>query len=179
MTLRRITLLLDRSTSMDGTPVGQAGAFIQWTLLSALKANKQLHGQVELGLVAFDCSAEWLVRHADADTFVFPSVMEIAPFGGSSLGAALGLLEEDIRLRGDSEEDLIVLMSDGNFLDDVTEVTERFSEKSKALRISLGVDASFRHSLACFERWPAGGRRAAGEVFGVTAQDLEAWFARV
>jgi uncharacterized protein YegL len=179
MTLRRVTLLLDRSTSMDGTPVGQAGAFIQWTLISLLKANRHLYGQVELGLVAFDCSAEWLVRYSDAETFAFPSVLEIAPFGGSSLGSALGLLEEDIGLRGDSEEDLIMLISDGNFLDDVAEVTERFSEKSKALRISLGVDASFRHALAHFERWPAGGRRAAGEVSGVTAQELEAWFAKI
>lgn len=173
MSLRRVTILLDRSSSMAGAPIGQAGAFIEWSLVSTLKTHRQLYGQVELGLIAFDCSAEWLVKHSDIDSFIFPQAFEIGPFGGASLGAALDLVEEDIRLRGDDDSDLIVLISDGHFIDDVAEVTDRFAEKSRALRISLGVDASFRHPLAYFERWPAGGRRAAGDVFSVTPQDVE------
>lgn len=175
MSLRRVTILLDRSTSMDGAPLGQAAAFIEWSLILAMKANRHLYGEAKVGLVAFDCSAEWLVRDADIDSFAFPSAFEIGPFGGSSLGAALGLLEGEIGSDGDSERDLIVLISDGHFIDDITEVIDRFSGKSKALRISLGVDGSSRHPLAYFERWPAGGRRAAGDVFNVTPQNVEAW----
>ena len=179
MSLRRVTILLDRSSSMAGAPIGQAGAFIEWSLVSTLKANRHLYGQVEIGLIAFDCTAEWLVKHSDIDSFAFPLAFEIGSFGGTSLGAALDLVEEDIGLRGDSESDLVVLISDGHFIDDVTDVTDRFSEKSNALRISLGVDASFRHPLAYFERWPAGGRRAAGDVFSVTPQDVEALLAAI
>jgi len=177
MSLRRVTILLDRSSSMAGAPIGQAGAFIEWSLVYTLKANRHLYGQVELGLIAFDCTAEWLVKHCDIDSFVFPPPFEIGSFGGTSLGAALDLLAEDITQRGDSDSDLIVLISDGHFVDDVTEVTDRFSELSKALRVSLGVDASFRHPLAYFESWPTGGRRAAGDVFSVTPQDVEALLA--
>jgi uncharacterized protein YegL len=177
VSLRRVTIILDRSSSMSGAPIGQAGAFIEWSLVSTLKANRHLYGQVELGLIAFDCTAEWLVKHCDIDSFAFPQSFEIGPFGGASLGAALALVEEDILLRGDSESDLIVLISDGHFIDDVTWATDMFSGKSKALRISLGVDAAFRHPLAYFERWPAGGRRAAGDVFSVTPQDVEALLA--
>lgn len=179
MSLRRVTILLDRSSSMAGAPIGQAGAFVDWSLVSTLKANRHLYGQVELGLIAFDCSAEWLVQYSDIDSFAFPQSFEIGPFGGASLGSALNLVEDDIGLRGDSDADLIVLISDGHFIDDVTDVTDRFSEKSKALRIGLGVDAAFRHSLAYFERWPAGGRRAAGDVFSVTPQDVESLLALI
>lgn len=175
MSLRRITILLDRSSSMAGAPIGQAGAFVEWSLVSTLRSSRHLYGQVELGLVAFDASAEWLVKHSDIDSFSFPQSFEIGPFGGASLGAALALVEEDIRLRGDSVSDLIVLISDGHFIDDVTLATDRFSEVSQALRISLGVDAAFRHPLAYFENWPKGGRRAAGDVFSVTPQDVESW----
>ena len=179
MSLRRITILLDRSSSMAGTPIGQAAAFIEWSLVFALGQNRHLYDQVELGLIAFDTSAEWLVRHSYVGNFTFPSVGEITPFGGSSLRVALELLAEDIEMRGDTEADLIVLISDGNFLDDICESTDRFSEKSKALRVSFAVDASFRHPLAYFENWPMGGRRAAEDVFNATPQDIEAMLARI
>lgn len=177
MSLRRVTILLDRSSSMAGAPIGQAGAFVEWSLVSTLRSSRHLYGQVELGLIAFDTSAEWLVKHSDIDSFAFPQSFEIGPFGGASLGTALALVEEDILFRGDSESDLIVLISDGHFIDDVTQATDAFSGISKALRISLGVDAAFRHPLAYFERWPAGGRRAASDVFSVTPQDVEALLA--
>ena len=61
MSLRRVTILLDRSSSMAGAPIGQAGAFIEWSLVYTLKANRHLYGQVELGLIAFDI----LGRHAE------------------------------------------------------------------------------------------------------------------
>ena len=108
-----------------------------------------------------------------------PTVYEVAPFGGSSLRVALELLAEDIALRGDAESDLIVLISDGNFSDDVCESVDRFAETSKALRVSFAVDASFRHSLAYFEHWPLGGRRAVGDLFHATPQEVEAMLARI
>ncbi len=179
MSLRRITILLDRSSSMAGAPIGQAGAFIEWSLVSTLKDNRHLYGNVEVGLIGFDTEAEWLVRPTTIDEFSFPTAFEIGPFGGSCLGSALGFLSSDDTLGADSESDLLVLISDGHFIDDVCEATDRFDQDSRALRISLGVDASFRHPLAYFERWPKGGRRTAGDVFNVTPQDVEGWLAKI
>jgi uncharacterized protein YegL len=175
MSLRKITLLLDRSSSMAGAPVQQAAAFVEWSLLSTLRANRHLYGNVQLSLVAFDTSAEWLAKDLDIDSLVFPNAYELAAFGGASLGAATRLLEEDIAQNGDTESDLIVLLSDGHFVDDVVEVAGSFAQVSKALRICLGADASCRESLAYFENWPKGGRRPAGDVFSVTPQDVENW----
>jgi uncharacterized protein YegL len=175
MSLRKVTLLLDRSSSMAGAPVGQAGAFVEWSLLSTLRANRHLYGNVRFSLVAFDTSAEWLAKDLDIDSFVFPNAYELAAFGGASLGSALRLLEDDVVQNGDTESDLIVLLSDGHFVDDVVEVTGSFAQVSKALRISLGVDASFRTPLAYFENWPKGGRKPAGDVYSVTPQDVENW----
>ena len=64
MSLRRVTILLDRSSSMAGAPIGQAGAFIEWSLVSTLKANRHLYGQVEIGLIAFaiDRFLGWMQR---------------------------------------------------------------------------------------------------------------------
>lgn len=179
MSLRRVIILLDRSSSMAGAPVRQAGAFIEWSLVSALKDNRHLYGHVLVSLVAFDTSAEWLVKDADIDSFVFPEAHELAAFGGATLGAATDLLAEEISRFGDSPSDLIVLISDGHFLDDVVDVSDRFSGLSSAPRISLGVDAAFRHPLACFENWTKGGRRAAGDVIGTTPQDVERWLSLV
>jgi len=177
MSLRKVTILLDRSSSMAGAPVGQAGAFIEWSLVAALKVNRHLYGEVLVSLIAFDTTAEWIVKEADIDSFVFPGAYELAAFGGASLGAATDLLAEDIARNGDSESDLIVLISDGHFLDDVVDVTDRFSGVSSALRISLGVDAASRQPLAYFENWTKGGRKSVGEVFSVTPQDVEGWLA--
>lgn len=177
MSLRRLTILIDRSSSMAGAPIGQATAFVEWSLLPAMRANRHLYGQVEVSLVAFDCSAEWLMRETDIDGFAFPDIHEIAPFGGASIGAALRLLDDDISRRGDSGSDLIVLVSDGHFVDDVVDAVDAFSERSNALRISFGVDDSFRDSLAYFENWQNGGRRAAEELFRITPQDVEAMLA--
>lgn len=164
---------------MAGAPVGQAGAFVEWSLLSALRGNRHLYGDVLVSLVAFDTSAEWLVKDADIDSFVFPKAHELAAFGGAMLGAATDLLAEEILEVGDSDSDLIVLISDGHFLDDVVDVTDRFSGRSSALRISLGVDAAFKQSLAYFENWTKGGRRSAGDVFSTTPQDVENWLSLI
>ncbi len=179
MSLRRVIILLDRSSSMAGAPVGQAGAFVEWSLLSALKGSRHLYGDVLVSLIAFDTSAEWIVKDSDIDSFVFPNAHELAAFGGATLGAATDLLAEEISRIGDSESDLIVLISDGHFLDDVVDVTDRFSALSSAMRISLGVDAAFRQSLAYFENWTKGGRRAVGDVFGTTPQDVENWLSLI
>ena len=179
MSLRRVIILLDRSSSMAGAPVGQAGAFVEWSLLSALKGNRHIYGNVLVGLIAFDTSAEWVAKDADIDSFVFPNAHELAAFGGATLGAATDLLAEEISRVGDSESDLIVLISDGHFLDDVVDVTDRFSGLSSALRISLGVDAAFGQSLAYFENWKKGGRRAAGDLFSTTPQDVENWLSLI
>jgi uncharacterized protein YegL len=179
MSLRRVIILLDRSSSMAGAPVGQAGAFVEWSLLSALKGNRHIYGNVLVSLIAFDTSAEWVAKDADIDSFVFPNAHELAAFGGATLGAATDLLAEEISRVGDSESDLIVLISDGHFLDDVVDVTDRFSALSSALRISLGVDAAFIQPLAYFENWTKGGRRAAGDVFRATPQDVENWLSLI
>ena len=125
MSLRRVIILLDRSSSMAGAPVGQAGAFVEWSLLSALKGNRHIYGNVLVSLIAFDTSAEWIVKDSDIDSFVFPNAHELAAFGGATLGAATDLLAEEISRVGDSESDLIVLISDGHFLDDVVDDAQR------------------------------------------------------
>ena len=81
MSLRRVIILLDRSSSMAGAPVGQAGAFVEWSLLSALKGNRHIYGNVLVSLIAFDTSAEWVAKDADIDSFVFPNAHELAAFG--------------------------------------------------------------------------------------------------
>lgn len=179
MSLRKVTLLLDRSSSMAGAPVGQAGAFVEWSLLATLRANRHLYGHVLISLIAFDTSAEWLAKDADVDSFVLPDPSELAVFGGAALGAATRLLEEEIEQGGDSESDLIILLSDGHFVDDVVEATGRFAQLSKSLRISLGVDASFRVPLAYFENWPKGGRKPAPDLYSVTPQDVESWLGMI
>jgi uncharacterized protein YegL len=175
MSLHKVTLLLDRSSSMGGTPVGQVTAFVNWSLLATLRENRHLYGHVLISLIAFDTSAEWLAKDVDVDSFVLPDPSELAVFGGASLGAAARLLEEEITRSGDSESDLIILLSDGHFVDDVVEATERFAHVSKSLRISLGVDASFRVPLAFFENWTKGGRKPAPDLYSVTPQDVEGW----
>jgi len=179
MSLRKVSLLLDRSSSMAGAPIGQAGAFVEWSLLATLRANRHLYENVLVSLVAFDTSAEWLAKDLGIDTFVFPNAYETAAFGGAALGAATRLLEGEIAQNADTDSDLIILLSDGYFVDDVIEATGSFAQLSKSLRISLGVDASFRVPLAYFENWPKGGRKPASDLYNVTPQDVESWLGMI
>jgi uncharacterized protein YegL len=159
---------------MAGINYGQAVAFINGALLTALRENSSLFSKVKIGLIGFDTDAEWLVKPTKLDGFRTPDVTLVSPFGGACIGPALECVCQQVVDEPSYGRHLLVLISDGFFLDDIFLALEAFSARNDALRLGFGVSESCANSLAIFERWDGGGRVPYRSVIQAASQDLEA-----
>lgn len=149
-----MVLAIDKSGSMGGGQGSKAALAAEAAVLTA----QLLSARDELGVIAFDDAATWVVplRPLDDKQGTIDLIGSIRPGGGTDIYPALDEAFTGLR-RSDAALKHAVLLSDGITADGAFQelITKAHAEKSTLTAIGIGTDAD-RQTLSDMAKWGGG-----------------------
>jgi len=169
----RIVLIIDKSGSMGGAPIGivnQTGREILPILREIMKNNPGI--EIEILCIGFNHTPRWLIG-PQAEKLNDAIWQELSADGGTSMGAAITLLADALTVENMPKRGIppvCILLSDGAngdgaLYDQAIDTLNKQFWGAKAVRLAIGIGNSYdKRSLEMFCNQPEVGVLEASDV---------------